>query len=65
MRDYYDIYILMELHESNLNDDVLREAFIKTSINRETFENIKNYSSEYIQSIRISGTFIKNNSCIA
>ena len=41
MRDYYDIYILMELHESNLNDDLLREAFIKTSTNRGTFENIK------------------------
>ena len=54
MRDYYDIYILMELHESNLNDDVLREAFINTSINRGTFENIKNYSSEYIRSIESS-----------
>ena len=54
MRDYYDIYILMELHESNLNDDLLREAFIKTSTNRGTFENIKNYSSEYIRSIESS-----------
>lgn len=44
----------MELHESNLNDDLLREAFIKTSTNRGTFENIKNYSSEYIRSIESS-----------
>lgn len=54
MRDYYNIYILMELHESNLNHDLLREAFIKTSTSRGTFENIKNYSSEYIQSIESS-----------
>ena len=54
MRDYYDIYILMKLHEQDLNDELLKEAFIKTSINRGTFENIKSHSSEYIQMIESS-----------
>ena len=45
-KENYDIYILMELHEFNLNDELLKEAFIKTSINRGTFENIKNQDKE-------------------
>ena len=58
MRDYYDIYILLELLESNLNDDLFTEAFIKTSTNRGTFENIKTYSTETIHSIEYSETLL-------
>ena len=54
MRDYYDVHILMELHEQNLNDELLNEAFVKTAKNRGTFDNIKNNSSEYIQAIESS-----------
>ena len=34
MRDYYDVYILMELQEQNLNDELLKEAFVRTAKNR-------------------------------
>lgn len=54
MRDYYDVHILMELHEQNLNDELLKEAFVRTAKNRGTFDNIKNNSSEYIQAIESS-----------
>lgn len=58
MRDYYDIYILLELLESNLNDDLFTEAFIKTSTNRGTFENIKTNSTETIHSIEYSESLL-------
>ncbi|MDD4570491.1 MAG: nucleotidyl transferase AbiEii/AbiGii toxin family protein [Tepidanaerobacteraceae bacterium] len=54
MRDYYDIYILMELHESELDDDLLTEAFIETSKHRGSLDNIKNNSFEYIKMIESS-----------
>ncbi len=54
MRDYYDIYILMELHEQNLTDELLNEAFVRTSKNRGSFDNIKNNSSEYLETIESS-----------
>jgi predicted nucleotidyltransferase component of viral defense system len=54
MRDYYDVYILMKLHESELNEDLLTEAFIETSKHRGSFDNIKNNSLEYIQAIKSS-----------
>ena len=54
MRDYYDIYILMELHEQNLNNELLSEAFIRTTKNRGTFDNIKNNSLEYLETIESS-----------
>ena len=54
MRDYYDVHILMELHEQNLNDELLNEAFVKTAKNRGTFDNIKNNNSEYLQAIESS-----------
>jgi len=54
MRDYYDIYILMELHESELDEELLTEAFIETSMHRGSFDNVKNNSFEYIQMIESS-----------
>lgn len=54
MRDYYDIHILMELHESNLNEDFLKQAFIETSRHRGSFDNIKKSSDEYIEMIETS-----------
>lgn len=54
MRDYYDIHILMELHESDLNEDFLKQAFIETSRHRGSFDNIKKSSDEYIEMIETS-----------
>jgi predicted nucleotidyltransferase component of viral defense system len=54
MRDYYDIYILMMVHEGDLNEDILNEAFRKTSQNRGSFDNIKTNGREYIQMIENS-----------
>jgi predicted nucleotidyltransferase component of viral defense system len=54
MRDYYDIYILTMLHEGDLNQDVLKEAFRKTSQHRGSFDNIKTNGLEYIQMIEKS-----------
>ncbi len=54
MRDYYDIYILMELHGSELNEYLLKEAFIKTSQYRGSFDQIKKNSFDYIQAIESS-----------
>ena len=59
MRDYYDVYILMMLHESDLNEEILREAFHETSQHRGSFENIKNNSLEYIQMIEESKVLSK------
>lgn len=47
----------MELHEFNLNDDLLKDVFIKTSKNRGTFVNIKNHNSEYIKTIEPSEVY--------
>ncbi len=58
MRDYYDIYILMELHGSELNEYLLKEAFIKTSQYRGSFDQIKKNSSEYVQTIESSGILL-------
>ena len=58
MRDYYDVYILMELHEHNLDNELLREAFVRTTKNRGTFDNIRNNSSEYLQTIESSGVLL-------
>jgi len=41
MRDYYDIHILMILHEKEIDKNILRDAFNKTSRHRNSFENIK------------------------
>lgn len=54
MRDYYDIHILLELHESKLNEDLLKEAFLVTAKNRGSFENIKKSSQKYVKMIEES-----------
>ena len=54
MRDYYDVYILMELHEHSLDNGLLKEAFVRTTTNRGTFDNIKNNGLEYLQTIESS-----------
>jgi predicted nucleotidyltransferase component of viral defense system len=59
MRDYYDIYILMILHEKEIDKNILKDAFKKTSRHRSSFENIKNNGTEYIQMIEESKTLSK------
>lgn len=59
MRDYYDIYMLMFLHEHNLNEDILKKAFKETALHRGSFDNIKNKGPEYIQMIEESKVLSK------
>lgn len=59
MRDYYDIHILMILHEKEIDKNILRDAFNKTSRHRNSFENIKSNGTEYIQIIEESKTLSK------
>lgn len=59
MRDYYGIYILMILHEKEIDKNILKDAFKKTSRHRSSFENIKNNGTEYIQMIEESKTLSK------
>ena len=59
MRDYYDIHILMILHEKEIDENILKEAFKKTSRHRSSFENIKNNGNEYIKMIEESETLSK------
>jgi hypothetical protein len=54
MRDYYDIHILMILHEKEIDKNILKDAFNKTSRHRSSFENIKSNGTEYIQMIEES-----------
>jgi len=59
MRDYYDIHILMILHEKEIDKNILRDAFNKISRHRNSFENIKSNGTEYIQIIEESKTLSK------
>lgn len=59
MRDYYDIHILMILHEKEIDKNILRDAFNKTSRHRNSFENIKSNGTEYIQIIEESKSLSK------
>ncbi len=59
MRDYYDIYILMLLHEKSLNEADLKEAFLQTSTHRGSYNNIKTNGFEYIQMIEESEVLAK------
>lgn len=59
MRDYYDIYILMLLHEMDLNEDTLIKAFQKTSEQRKSYHNIKTDGHEYIRMIEDSEALAK------
>lgn len=42
MRDYYDVYMLMNTQRKNIDDKVLRDAIISTADHRETTEKIEN-----------------------
>jgi len=59
MRDYYDIHILMILHEKEIDKNILRDAFNKISRHRNSFENIKSNGTEYIQIIEESKSLSK------
>lgn len=59
MRDYYDIYILMLLHEDDLNEVILKKAFQETSQHRGSYNNIKTNGIEYIQMIEESELLAK------
>jgi len=59
MRDYYDIHILMCLYETELNNDVMKEAFIETSKHRGSIDNIRNNEYEYFQMIEESEILAK------
>ncbi|SHJ83231.1 Nucleotidyl transferase AbiEii toxin, Type IV TA system [Dethiosulfatibacter aminovorans DSM 17477] len=59
MRDYYDIHILMSLYESELNNDVMKEAFKETSKHRGSIDNIKNSEYEYFRMIEESEVLAK------
>lgn len=59
MRDYYDIYILMVLHEKDLNEVILENAFKENSQNRGSYNIIKTNGIEYIQIIEESELLVK------
>lgn len=59
MRDYYDIYILMMLHERDLNEEILTKAFEETCRHRNSYHNIKSNGLEYIQMIEESEVLAK------
>lgn len=50
MKDYYDLYMFVNLKWNNINKDTLRKAIINTSKARETLDYIDN-ASKYIELI--------------
>ena len=42
-RDYYDVYVLVQLKEGDIQYDVLKTALTATAIKRETLQNIENH----------------------
>lgn len=50
MKDYYDLYMFVNLKWNDINKDTLRKAIINTAKNRETLEYIDN-ASKYIELI--------------
>lgn len=50
MKDYYDLYMFVNLKWNDINKDTLRKAILNTSKNRETLDYIDN-ASEYIELI--------------
>ncbi|HIQ90154.1 MAG TPA: nucleotidyl transferase AbiEii/AbiGii toxin family protein [Candidatus Coprosoma intestinipullorum] len=50
MKDYYDLYMFVNLKWSDINKDTLRKAIINTSKRRETLDYIDN-ASKYIELI--------------
>ena len=50
MKDYYDLYMFVNLKWNDINKDTLRKAIINTSKNRETLSYIEN-ANEYINLI--------------
>lgn len=51
MKDYYDLYMFVNLKWDDINKDTLRKAILNTSKNRETLEYIDN-ANEYIELIK-------------
>lgn len=47
MRDFYDIYILCQIHEENLSAPVLRDALIATAKKRGTFIQMKDAAAVF------------------
>ena len=54
MRDYYDVYILMQLYEQELSWDHLKEAFKETSKHRGSYTEITSGGSEIVRMIEKS-----------
>lgn len=50
MKDYYDLYMFVNLKWNDINKDTLRKAIINTAKNRETLDYIDN-ASKYIELI--------------
>ena len=50
MKDYYDLYMFVNLKWNNINKDTLRKAIINTSKARETLDYIDN-ANKYIKLI--------------
>ena len=50
MKDYYDLYMFVNLKWDDINKDILRKAILNTSKNRETLDYIDN-ASKYIELI--------------
>ena len=50
MKDYYDLYMFVNLKWNDINKETLRKAIINTSKNRETLSYIEN-ANEYINLI--------------
>lgn len=50
MKDYYDLYMFVNLKWNDINKDILRKAVINTAKNRETLDYIKD-ANKYIELI--------------
>src|SRR5699024_2721774 len=50
MKDYYDLYMFVNLKWNDINKETLRKAIINTSKNRETISYIEN-ANDYINLI--------------
>lgn len=54
MRDFYDVYILMHLHEQDLDELILKKAFQETAIYRGSYKLIEVNATEYVLMIEES-----------
>ncbi len=59
MRDFYDVYLLTAMHEEEVNEVILNEAFKNTSEHRGSYGNIQMNGLEYIKTIEESEVLLR------